>query len=393
MLGNLRSLLGLSGGGSVGSRLSSWDLGKEQKEGERLFEEADYAGAELHLSRAIEGERGHESPEQRILLRLELGEAQRRQDQSGAAAQKLADAEETVRSAVDLATRSGDRELFLQTLDVLLTITAERGNLEEAERLLEQLDVLEAKRRQRDPLQRAQRLHRLGLLRQRKGKFREAVEFLAASAAVHEQSLGDLHPATAEQFSALGAAHHAAGNHEEAQRCLRRAIRVHERHEGLDSPAAAVDLRILTESLEATGDIAGAAAEFERVLTAKLRMMGQDLDGIAEMQWELAQRYLDWGNNSRARELLLEAVATFERSGGVRLARGYEALARLEEDNGCFPEALRLGRRAGGVWASLEPEHLPELIGNLERQVALFELLGQHDEAAFLREQLTAQGG
>ena len=150
-------------------------------------------------------------------------------------------------------------------MDALLTIAADCGYLEEAESLLEQLDALDAKRRKRDPLQRALRLHRVGLVRQRHGRFREAMEILSESAAIHEKSLGDLHPTTAHQFSVLGAAHHALGNHAQTQRCLRRAIRVHEKHEGLDSPAAALDLRVLTESLEESGDIAGAAAEHERV--------------------------------------------------------------------------------------------------------------------------------
>ena len=391
MFGNLRSLLGFSGGGSAASP-ASWDLRKERKEGERLFEESDYAGAELHLARAVAGERGHESPEQRILLRLELGEAQRRQYQSTGSSQKLTEAEGAIRAAVDLARASGDRDLLLQAWDALLTIAADCGNLEEAENLLQQLDTLEAKRRRRDPLQRALRLHRVGLVRQRHGKYREAVEFLTESAAIHEQSLGELHPATAHQFSDLGAAHHALGNHAETQRCLRRAIRIHEKHEGLDSPAAAMDLRVLTESLEATGDIAGAAAEHERALTAKLRMMGRDLDGIAEAQWELAHRYLEWGNQSRARELLLEAVSTFERTGGLRLATAYEALARVEEENACYQEALRLRRRADIVWGTLGPEHTPERVGNLEHQLALLELLGNNREAEFLREQLAAAG-
>ena len=389
MLGNLRSLLGLAGSGAVGS-LASWDLGKERKEGERLFEESDFAGAELHLARAVAGERGHESPEQRILLRLELGEAQRQQYQIEGASQKRAEAEATIRAAVDLARSSGDRELLLQALDALLTMAADCGYLEEAESLLQELDALDAKRRRRDPLQRALRLHRVGLVRQRHGRFHEAVEILTESTAIHEQTLGDLHPATAHQFSDLGAAHHALGNHAEAQRCLRRAVRIHEKHEGLDSPAAAVDLRVLTESLEAIGDIAGAAAEYERVLIAKLRMMGQDLDGIAEAQWELALRYLEWGNNSRARELLLEAVSTFERTGGLRLATAYEALAQVEEENACYQEALRLQQRAGRVWETLASEHIPELVRNLERQVVMLELLGQKQEAAFLREQLAA---
>ena len=222
MLGNLRSLLGFSGG----------DLGKERKEGERLFEASDYAGAERHLSRAIEVERGHESPDQRILLRLELAEAQRRQHPLGGASQKLADAEETVRSAVELATRSGDRELQLQALDVLLTISAECGILEEAESLLLQLDALEAKRRRRDPLQRALRLNRMGLLRLRHGRFREAIEFLAESVAVHEQSLGEL-ILRRHSNSAIWVGAPCVGNHAEAQRCLRRSIRIHEEHEGL----------------------------------------------------------------------------------------------------------------------------------------------------------------
>jgi len=90
---------------------------------------------------------------------------------------------------------------------------------------------------------------------------------------------------------------------------------------------------MLTESLESSGDIDGAAAQFERVLNLKLRTVGMNMDTVAEAQYQLAcvsrlARY------SRARELQMEAVGTFRRSGGERLARGYEALAQLEEDMG-----------------------------------------------------------
>lgn len=120
--------------------------------------------------------------------------------------------------------------------------------------------------------------------------------------------------------------------------------------------------------------------------------MGQDLDGIAETQWELVLRYLEWGNDSRARELLLEAVSTFERTGGLRLATAYEALAQVEEENACYQEALRLRKRADRVWETLESEHMPERFRNLQHQVTLLELLGQTQEAAFLREQMAAPG-
>jgi tetratricopeptide (TPR) repeat protein len=388
MFGSIKSLIT-----SPGLRLGSWSKpgGDERKEGERLFEEADFAGAELHLAQAIlEGERRQESADTRILLRLELAEAQRRQYQDGRNPQKLLDAEETIRSAFDLASRTGERELAIQSLDASAAIATDRGDLDEACRLIEEASAVEAKLKHRDPMESARRLHRLGLLRQRQGRLREAVDFLAGSAVIHEQSLGESHLATAHRLSDLGAVHHALGNHVEAQRCLRRAIRVHEQHSGVDSPEAAADLQILTESLEASGDMDGAAAQFERVLALKLRGVGQDLDALADAQWELGQRYLRWRRYSRARELLMEAVGTFKRKGGARLACGYETLAQLEEDTGHYHEALRELARAGKVWESVQAEHVAELIQNLEHRVFLFDLLRQHKEAAFLRDQAAA---
>jgi tetratricopeptide (TPR) repeat protein len=390
MFANLHSLLG-SGIKSLGLRLASWDVDRERKEGERLFEQSDYAGAQLHLAQAVlESERRQESADRRILLRLELAEAQRRQYEAVGDPQKLEEAEKTVRSAFDLASRSGDRELLAQTLDALVTIAADLGNLNEVERLMQELSALEAKRKRRDPMQLAHRLHRLGLLRLQHGQMREAVGSLAESAAIHEQILGGSHPLTAHQLSNLGAAQHALGNHAEAQRCLRRSIRIHEEHAGLDSPKAVADLQVLTASLEAAGDIDGAAAEFERVLAMKLRLMGQDLDATAEAQFLLAQRYMHWRRYSRARELLMEAVGTFKRTGGARLANGYEGLAQLEEDTGRYEEAIRELERAGRVWESVKSDHVEELIRNLEHRVFLFDLLCQHNEAAFLREQMAA---
>jgi tetratricopeptide (TPR) repeat protein len=236
----------------------------------------------------------------------------------------------------------------------------------------------------------ARRLHRLGLLRQQRGELHEAVQLLAESAAIHEQALGENHAATAHRLSDLGAAHFGLGNHAEAQRCLRRSIRVHEKEYGLESPEAAADLQMLTASFEASGDIEAAASQLERVLALKLRIVGMDLDTVAEAQWELAGRYMGWRRYSRARELLMEAVATFKRTGGARLAKGYEALGQLEEETGHYHEALRELARAAKVWESVKSEHVGDLIRNLKHRVFLFDLLRQPKEAAFLREQLSA---
>ena len=382
MFGNLRSLIGFSG---------NQQHGAERRAGEQLLEESDYQGAELHLAQAmVESERRQEPPAQRILLRLELAEAQRKQFRGGQDFRKLAEAEETTRSALELATRADERELLIQVMDQLAAIAADRGQVDEVQRLLQEAGAAEAKLKRRDSMAAARRLHRLGLLRQQRGELREAAELLAQSATIHEQVLGESHVATAHRLSDLGAAYYALGDHAEAQRCLRRAIRVHEKEHGVGSPEAAADLQMLTASFEASGDVEAAASQLERVLGLKLRMVGMDLETVAEAQWELAMRYLGWRRYSRARELLMEAVGTFKRTGGARLAKGYEALAKLEEDTGHYHEALQELARAAKVWESVQSEHVEDLIRNLKHRVFLFDLLRQHKEAAFLQDQLSA---
>ena len=377
-------------------RIRAWtgDRTEDQKTGERLFEQGDYAGAELYLVKAIvEDERRKQSPDKRILVRLELAEAQRKQYRPGPGSgnrEKLTEAEDTIRSAMELAKRTGERHLTLQCLDALASILGDKGDLPGAEAAVREATDIEATLKRRDPLTAARRLNRIGLLRYQSGKMEEAVTALAESAAIHEQVLGADHLGTANRLSELAAAYRALENHAETQRRLRRAIRVHEEQCGLDSPEAVADLQMLTESLEASGDQDAAAAQFERVLGLKLRTVGADLDEIAEAQVRLANRYIDWRRYSRARELLLEAVGSFKRKGGSRLALGYETLARIAEETGHYHDAIAEWSRAGKVWESLQPAHTGELVRNLEYRAFLLEQLRQDRDANYLREKATA---
>ena len=365
MFGNLRSLMAYPK-----LRLASWNQARgEREEGERLFEEADYEGAELGIWRRplSAASRGGSQPNSSAFRwRLEMGKRQRRQFAAGGNLQKISGGgrKRCAPQRTTPASRTNERELLVESLDSLGAIEADRGNLDEAGRLLEEAETLEAKLKHSEPMQMARRQHRLGLLRQRQGRLQEAADLLAASAAIHERVLGENHSSTAHRFSDLGVVRQAMGNHAEAQRCWRRAIRVHEQQSGLESPEAVADLQMLTESLEATGDIDGAAAQFERVLTLKLRAVGMNMDTVADTQYQLALRYRGWRRYSRARELMMEAVGAFKRTGGARLARGYEGLAQLEEDTGHYHEALRELARAGKVWESVKAEHVTELIRN-----------------------------
>lgn len=381
---------------AIGPRLMEWttDRCEAQAQGERLFEEGDYAGAELSLAEAVlDGERRQSPADKRILLRLELAAAQRKQaGQFGTQMNrdKLAAAEQTIRSAFDLANKVGEHALAMQCLDELATIIADQGNLAGAEEVMQEATKLEAKVKRRDPLLAARLLQRLGRLRHSHGRSAEAAQALAECVEIHEKLLGPEHVETAHRMSELGSVYHTLGNHAETQRWLRRALRIHEYQGGIDSPGAVSDVEVLTASLEATGDIDGAATVLERVLGAKLRMVGANQEDIADMQASLAHRYIGWRRYSRARELLMEAVGTFKRTGGRKLALGYESLAMLEEEAGLYHDAIRELGRAGKVWESVQMECTEELVQNLEHRIFLFNQLRQDKEARFLGQQLAS---
>jgi tetratricopeptide (TPR) repeat protein len=293
-----------------------------------------------------------------------------------------------VRSAIELAGSAGDRSAYLRCLDALADIFADQGNFAAVEKVTQDAIQMEALLPHPEPLCMARWVHRLGMARHQAGRFADAIPALEKAVSLHEQTYGDTHAETGHQLTALGAVHRAYGNHAEAQRCLRRALRIHEKTCGVQSPEAIQDVHHLAGSLEESGDLAGAANEYERALAFKHRMIGGDLDQLAEMQFGLANLYIKWQNYSRARELLMEAVGTFKRKAGVRLAVGYETLAYVEECSGRYVDAVRELERAGKAWDALRPERLPEWIRNLEHRADLLDMLRKKGEASWLREKI-----
>jgi tetratricopeptide (TPR) repeat protein len=222
MLGSLRDLA---------PRIKAWsmDRSEEQIEGERLLGQRDYAGAELHLTKAISADDKRLSPSRKILLRLELAEAQRRQFRLPNAEEnpeKLTAAEQNARSAVELA-KTADPSALVQCLDALTEILAERGNYTEVEVLTQDAILAEVRLRQADPLQMARRVHRLGMIRHKNGQIDGAVQALAEAVAIRETVHGEEHVESAHQLSVLWIFYRSQVNHAESQRCLRRALRIH----------------------------------------------------------------------------------------------------------------------------------------------------------------------
>jgi tetratricopeptide (TPR) repeat protein len=356
------------------------DRNWNRAEGERLLKARAFGEAVHYLQMAVaEADQQHLSAPKRVRLRLQLAEAQRKHGD-------VEQAERTLRSGIQIAAKISDHTGYLLSLDALADVFVAQGNYAAAEQASQEGIRIETSMPHPDSMRMARRVHRLGIARFKNGGSDDALPALEKGLELHEQAYGPQHEETARVLSELGAIYRAAGHFEDAQRCLRRSLRYHQNQFGTEDSRALQDLHQLAGVLEESGDLEAAAAEYERVLYLKERILGRDPDELAGMQFSLAGLYIGWGNYPRSRELLAECIGTFKRKAGPRLAVAYETLGQVEELSGRFHDAIRELDRAGKVWEKC-PGRTNELAANLEYRAELLLQLRRKREATWLREQ------
>ena len=356
-------------------------------EGDRQLRARNFIEAEERLKDAIdEFGVGGGSPTARIRLQLQLAEAQRKQGADDPA--KIDEAEATIRAALDLTARIANPSGYVQCVDALSQVFHDRGDFPGMQSLLEEGVRIEAAMPHPDPIRMARRIQGLGIARHLQGE--DGIPALEKAIELFEQSYGADHIETAGALSEAGILYRAQGRHEDAQRCSRRALMIHERERGADSPEATRDLHNLAGSHEACGDIEAAAALYERALELKDRVVGSDQEQLSEMQFSVAGLYIEWGNFSRARELLSMCIGTFKRKKGARLAVAYETLAHIDEYSGRYNDALAELARAAKIWESCGSERTSELVTNMEYRASLLDQMKKKDSANWLREKAAA---
>jgi tetratricopeptide (TPR) repeat protein len=362
-------------------QIRAWSLERSlnRVEGERHLKARNWSEAEKYLAQAVAEADERRHSVRKIYFRLLLAESQRKQG-------KVAEAEQTVRAALEHTARISNPSGYVQCLDALAEVFHDAENYPAMEAVLQEGVRIESSMPHPDQMRMARRVYRLGTARHKSGRAEEAVPALEKAVQLHEELCGEEHLDTAKLMSELGRLYRSQGNHEQAQRCLRRSLRTHERTLGHDSAEAISDLHHLAGSLEESGEIDRAAELYERALMLKLRVVGGDLEELADMQFGLAGMYIHWSNYGRARELLAEAIGTFRRKKGARLAIAYETAGYVDECSGRYLEALAELARAGKVWESCGAERVRELAENLEHRAELMDMLRKRGEAVWLRE-------
>jgi outer membrane protein assembly factor BamD (BamD/ComL family) len=313
-----------------------------QNEAHRHLQAGNWSLAEQHFQLALEERQ--RSIVDRLELLLGLAEAQRCQS-------KLEEAESTANQAIKLALQEKNETLNALALDVLANVQLDQQRYAEAEKTAREVIRLEGARTKPDHARLASCSRKLASALERSERPAEAIDALKRALSHTEKAYGEEHAETAGHLHELGLLHRLHGDHDSAQLCLRRALGIHralgiQGGAGAASQEATETLYNLAASLEESGNLKGAAAEFERMLALRERQVGANPAETAEAQVRLAALHLRTDRVSSARELLMQALPALQRKGGPVLAQALETLATAEELSGRGDQARAYREKA-----------------------------------------------
>jgi tetratricopeptide (TPR) repeat protein len=375
----------LRGGSGHASAPAAWSLDRnpDRLEAQRLIKAGNFPEAERHMVNAVaEADKREFSAAKRVRLRLELVDVQRRQaelpdgDPDG---DWIRAAEHTARQAITLAAQVNDSASYLACLDALTDIFMHARNWTAVENTAQEALELSAKLPQPDALQTAKREHRLGVASHFNNRPEEALQSMKRALEIHEQKYGKQHVETGHMLAEIGRVYRAQKDFDAALHSFSRAFAIHRDNMGEAAPRAIDDLQQWAGTLE------------ERALMIRERQLGvNNIDQLAEMQYSLANLYINWDHFSRARELLIDCIGTFRRNGGARLAVCYETFAQVEEYSGRHISAIGELEKAAKAWEQCGPSRTRELVRNIEYRADLLKEMRKTREAGWLLEKAEA---
>ena len=303
-------------------------------EAQRHLDARNWAQAETHLAAALK--ENHSAKINGELL-AHLSKAQLKQN-------KLDQAATTASAGVDLARK--DPAAVWAALDSLASIQLTQGDTAAALATLESMERSEKSKRNPEKARLVEVSRRRANLLAGSGRPAEARQAFEESLKLAEQTHGPDHVETANVLSEVGAIYRESGYHPQAQQHLKRALAIYRTTEEPNCPQASESLRNLALSLEESGDVAGATAEYERFVSVCERQLGGDAKNLLHAQVRLSALYIQSDRSSAARELLGSAIIGLERNKDAGLQDALQIMAVAEDQAGRPKEAAACRAKA-----------------------------------------------
>ena len=244
--------------------------------------------------------------------------------------------------------------------------------------------LLIAQQPDEEALQEATHLNEQAFELYQQGRYAEAKPLFQRALQIHEQRLGDNHPAVAISLNNLAELYRTQGNYAEAESLYQRALQIRVQHLGNIHPDVAQSFNNLALLYRIQGNYAEAKPLYQRALQIDEQTLGETHPSGAGDLNNLAELYRAQGDYAEAEPLYQRSLRIKKQTLGENhpdVAIGLNNLALLDQDQGNYTEAEPLYQRALHIDEQTLGETHPNVAGDLNNLAVLYQAQGNAERA------------
>jgi CHAT domain-containing protein/Tfp pilus assembly protein PilF len=282
-------------------------------------------------------------------------------------------------------------------------VSGQSGDLEEANRLLEEVVKLRGQGKYNEAIPLAQRLMSiveksvgsdntafagslviLAGLYDSQGNYSAAEPLYKRSLSITEKALGPNHPDVATSINNLALLYKTQGNYSDAEPLYKRSLDIYEKALGSNHPSVATSLNNLANLYKIQGNYSDAEPLYKRSLDIVEKALGSNHPNVATSLNNLALLYVEQGNYSAAELLYKRSLDIFEKALGANhpsVATSLNNLALLYVEQGNYSTAEPLHKRSLDIVEKALGSNHPSVAGSLNNLADLYRSQGNYSAA------------
>jgi CHAT domain-containing protein/tetratricopeptide (TPR) repeat protein len=309
-----------------------------------------------------------------------------------------------------------DARMALERVELLARLKpADRGRLEEAERLNRQLVQLYRQGKTREAIPMGQKalaiikevlgerhpdyagtLNGLATLYLSQGEYAKAEPLYLRALEIRKQALGEGHPEYALSLNNLANLYSHRGEYTRAEPLYRQALAIRKQALGERHPAYAASLNDLAGLYQVQRQYAKAEALYRQAVAVRKQALGERHPDYASSLEDLASLYRQQAKYAQAEALYRQALAIRKQALGERhpdYAQTLSDLALMYLWQGMYIQAEPLLRQALEIRKQVLGERHPDYATSQDRLAQLYWLQGEYAQAELLYRQALATYG
>ncbi|CAF3845249.1 unnamed protein product [Rotaria sp. Silwood1] len=226
--------------------------------------------------------------------------------------------------------------------------------------------------------------HMLGMVKKKRGKYKEAASYYEQALEIDRQTLPEDHPSLANTYNNIGAVYNDIGDYSKALEFYDKTIKIKEKVLSPNDPDLALSYNNIGTVYHDMGDYSKALEFYEKALKIRKKALPPNHPGLASSYSCIGGVYSTMGDYSKALDFYEKALKIREKAlppNHPDLASSYSCIGGVYSTMGDYSKALEFYEKAFKIREKALPPNHPDLASSYSCIGGVYSTMGDYSKA------------